>query len=254
MKGALAGFAEWTTAEDECLRDAYSAGGIALARRALPDRSDVSLYKRARRLGLSRRRRWTHADDEALRDLWDLGLRLSAISKQLNRTKATIYWRAQKLGLPLGCPDGFEHLTAAADRVGYSPCTLRRIMRWAGKKVRAALSRPTGGHWRRQIVDPVDVDEAVAAWLRTETANSAAKRLGISGDRLRARLRKVGVAISTERHARITDEQIAAANQIAQWHKRSRAARSAGGEGPEHVSAPVARVMAGLASRVGEGE
>lgn len=230
MKGALSDFAAWTPEEDACLRDAYLSGGIALAKRALPERSEISLYHRARRLRLSRRRRWTDSDDKHLADIWEQGLPLRTIARRLERTMKTTYWRAQKIGLPLGCPQGFEYLSAAAKRTGYATSQLWRILAWAKVPVRKTLSRTSMDRvsHHHHVVDPFDVDEAIEAWSKTETAEAAARRLGISGDRLRARLRKVGVEFKRERQTRLTEAQIAAANEIAHWHKR---ARASGGEG-----------------------
>jgi hypothetical protein len=229
--------APWTSSEDAILAASYARGGIKDARAALPSRSEASIYNRAKRLGVKRRRRWTSADDANLRDLWEQGLRLSAISKHLNRTKATCYVRAQKLGFRLGCPVGFEHLTAAAERTGFSPSALRRILRWAGKPVRATVSRPVAASWRRQIVDPLDVDEAVAAWLETEPVEAAARRLGIDGQALRARLERIGVANKpgTKAHLRITEEQLEAANRIAKWDRRHRSQAPLAATGTENA-------------------
>jgi hypothetical protein len=132
-----------------------------------------------------------------------------------------IYTRAKLLGLPLGVPRGFESLDAAARRAGVHPRTMRRILRWAGKKIRRKLSEPLPRSFHRLMVDQLDVDEAVAAWTRTEPVEAAARRLGIDPVRLRARLRKVGIqGKGRGRALRITPEQLAAANAIAQWGKR----------------------------------
>jgi len=217
----------WSPEEDACLRDAYSTGGIAHAMRALTDRSQASLFHRARRLGLHRRRRWTPGDDLTLEALWGEGLRLTAIAKTLQRTPATTYWRAQKLGMPLGCPEGFEYLSHAADRAGFSTRRLVQILRTYGFKVRTALARPRGVESRRfHIVTPEDVDAAVAAFVKTETPEAAARRRGINADRLRARLARLGIANEpgTKQHLRVTDAQVEAANGIAQWNRRNRRA------------------------------
>jgi hypothetical protein len=230
LRGALARMDPWSTEEDDCLRAAYADGGIALACRALPGRSVTSLYKRARRLGLSRRRRWTPGDDLTLEALWGEGLRLSAVAKNLGRTPATVYWRAQKLGLPLGVPDGFEYLSHAAERTGFTTGQLARILREHGFKVRATLSRTAAEPRSRRMhfVAPEDVDDAVKRWSGTETPEEAARRLGIDADRLRARLAALGIANKpgTKKRLRVTDAQVEAANATAHWHKRNRRAAS----------------------------
>jgi hypothetical protein len=229
LRGVLADRTPWTPEQDRVLVAAYAAGGVKAAAAALPERSESSIFHRARRLRVTRRRRWTPGDDLTLEVLWGEGLRLSGIAKHLGRTTLTVYWRAQKIGLPLGVPDGFEHLSTAAKRAGFAPEALRLMLRRAGKKVRSSLSRPTGPRsWHRQIVDSRDVDEVVARHLATETPAAAARRLGINPDRLRARLAQIGVqnAPGTRAHLRVTDEQLAAANAIAQFWKRTRSARA----------------------------
>lgn len=228
LRGALACMDPWDADEDERLRVAYRDFGIEGAKRALPERSELSLFHRARRLGLHRRRRWTPGDDLSLEALWGEGLRLSAIAKALGRTPATCYWRAQKLGLPLGCPEGFEYLSHAADRAGFSTRRLVQILRAEGFKVRTALARPRPGDSRRfHIVAPEDVDRAVAAYVKTETPEEAARRRGINADRLRARLARLGIANApgTKKRLRVTDAQVEAANAIAQWGHRNRRAQ-----------------------------
>jgi hypothetical protein len=239
LRGALARMDPWTPEEDACLRAAYVDGGIKQAMRALPDRSEFSLYQRARRLGLSRRARWTPEDDRRLRFEWGDGVSLKTIGERLGRSPLTIYWRAQKLGLSLGVPDGFEYLTHAAVRTGYSTGQLRRILDAHGVRLHRVLARDTGKRRSRRMhfVDPLDVDEAVAAWGKTETPEEAARRLGICADRLRERLAKIGIANApgTKKRLRVTDEQVAAANGIAKWNRRSRrrgsVSSSAGGRG-----------------------
>lgn len=227
LRGALARMEPWDEVDDARLADVYAVGGIASAVEAFPSRSISSLYHRARRLGLHRRRRWTPGDDLSLEALWGEGLRLSAIAKALGRTPATCYWRAQKLGLPLGCPEGFEYLSHAAERAGFSTRRLVQILRAEGFKVRTALARPRPGESRRfHIVSPEDVDSAVAAYVKTETPEEAARRRGICADRLRARLARIGVqnAPGTRKRMRVTDAQVEAANDLAVWSHRSRSA------------------------------
>lgn len=232
LRGALARMDPWTAVDDARLADVYGVGGIAAAQAAFPERTVTSLYHRARRLGLSRRRRWTPGDDLTLEALWGEGLRLSAIAKHIGRTPTTTYWRAQKLGLPLGCPDGFEYLSHAAARTGFCTSQLWPILRAHGVKVRAALARTAAQPRSRRFhfVAPEDVDRAVAAHLATETPEEAARRLGINGDRLRVRLARLGIANEpgTKKRLRITEAQLQAANGIAKWDRRNRAARAVG--------------------------
>lgn len=198
----------WTLAEDAVLRDSYSTGGIEVASRALPQRTRAGIFHRARRLGVTRRRRWTSADDRLLRTLWDGGSTMVEITRALNRSRATTYWRAQMLGL-LGLPVGWEYLTDAARRTGYGTGQLRRILAAGGIQPRPALSRGLPPRGKRKVVRrfvivwPADVDLAIAQWLDTEPLESAARRAGVTTEILRRRLSDVGVTKPTRRNKKL---------------------------------------------------
>lgn len=202
-RGAVDTYQEWTAEEDATLRAAYANGGIDAALAALPHRGRNSLYHRARRLKVFRRRRWTPEDDAHLRRLWNAELDLDDIAARLGRTPLTTYWRAQKIGLPLGVPDGWELITTAADRTGYATTQLRQILRAAGATIRRALTEPAH-HAKKQkktnkrgrprfIVARGEVDVAIEAWHATEPVHAAARRLGMHGSTLMAKLRIAGV-------------------------------------------------------------
>lgn len=211
IKGATAGFKAWTPADEAKLREAYARGGYKAACAVLPGRTAASVMHRANRLGVLVRRRWTKADDETLRTLWEIGLGIKEIAADLKRTACTTYVRAQKLGLPLGCPDGFEYLSAAAERAGYCTTQLRRILRWAKVTIRRSLGGPTEAARRFHIVDPLEVDDALARWHATEPVQAAARRLGLCGETLARRLRKVGVKdtrTKKKQHWRVRGEDV----------------------------------------------
>jgi len=217
--GALAGMAAWTDQDDQALRASWGPGGIAAARAALPDRSVVALCHRARRLGLSRRRRWTPKDDAQLRALWNGDHDLEQIAARCGRSPATTYWRAQKIGLPLGCPDGWEHVTTACRRTGYDLSQLRRLLAADGATVRVAITKRDvrNGQTRRTHIVPIrEVDAAVAAWVEEEPVHVAARRLGLGGEALARRLRALGLEKPRrgKAHWRVTQEQAEAAAAI----------------------------------------
>ena len=208
----------WTPAEDDLLRTVYLAGGIHAATAALPGRTLPALYHRARRLGLDRRRRWSTSDDRKLRDAWDEATPLHLIAKTLGRTRLTVYNRAQRIGLPLGVPDGWEYLSTAADRCGYTAGQLRPILRWAKVPIRAALSSPysrdrhVGSRRLRHVVETFEVDVALEAWHATEPCETAARRLGLCGETLARRLARIGIVRpGKKRHLRVTLAQVRAA-------------------------------------------
>lgn len=124
--------------------------------------------------------RWTPQDDRTLRFEWG-SLGLTALSKTLGRTPIATYYRARHLGLKAGCPDHGEYISHAAKRTGFSVSQLRGILHSQGMRPRPAMAAPhRRGAWNMQWVDPLDVDDAVAAFMAMETPQAAARRCGVS--------------------------------------------------------------------------
>lgn len=192
LLGALAAFVPWTAGDLAELARVYAEGGIAAAARAFPARSRSSLYHAAKRVGVTRRPRWTAKEDARLRIEWG-SLGFKELVRLFDRPRDGIYRRAMLLGLPVGCPDGCEYLSHAAKRTGYTTTQLRRILRWAGVSVRESYSRTHGPHRSFHVVDPLDVDDALESWHRTETIASAARRLGCGWDTVKRRLLACGI-------------------------------------------------------------
>lgn len=181
--------AKWSSLEDAVLREHYVARGSAWCAREL-GRTAAGVTKRAVRLRVVRVRPWTHKEDDRLRMSWG-PLTIRAIAKDLGRTETSIYWRAKLIGLSAGCPQGYEYLSGAAARTGYATSQLRRICRWAGVHITRAMVRPTrrrAEHHVSHIVIPFEIDEAVAAWLATETLHAGARRHGYEGSVLKKML------------------------------------------------------------------
>lgn len=208
--GVFAAFDPWTPAEIAALRTAYASGGIHAARAALPERSTLSLYKKARRLGLRRKRcNWTERDFAKLRALWSPETTLEAIAAALGSTPKTVYWYSRRLNLP-AVPEGWERLTHAAERTGYDTGQLVAILLAANVSVYRTLSRPSEPRGQRRrhrsrfrVVWAADVDQAVADWTQREDARSVEQRIGISDTALVARLKAAGVKkLSRKRNAR----------------------------------------------------
>lgn len=189
----------WTPEQDATVRAHYRRWPVEVVAGAV-GRAISAVRKRAIVLGVAKRRAWTAADDRRLALLWECPDSLRSIAAALRRTEKTTYWRVQQLGLALGPPQGYEYLTAAADRTGYETEQLRRILDWASVKIRPVRARPSrrrGAHTgtrRRMFFVEIDaVDEAIAKWHRTENVAAAARDRGIGGDVLRAWLRLAGV-------------------------------------------------------------
>ncbi len=173
----------WTRAEETVLRDGYGRIHAKTLGKKL-GRSVQAVMHRANRIGLQSRRRWSADDDQQLRAEWG-EYSLGVVARHLNRTVATTYWRARKLGLPLGCPQGREYLTAAAERTGFDTKSLRLILKAQGVRIMPALARPTGAKRHFHVVDPQDVDDAIAEHLKGAPVQQHAKDYGVSGDCLR---------------------------------------------------------------------
>ena len=162
---------------------------------------------------------WTPAEDAQLRLLWDDGVALKTLARRLDRTANAICRRVRELGLRAGMPRDAESLVQAAKRTGYRIPTLRKILAWAGvciRNRRTSWTKPR--RFRQSFVDQLAVDDAIAAWQRTESLTRAAERAGVSQPRLTNRLRKLGIIRPVGRKGstiRVTDEQVRAAMGVA---------------------------------------
>jgi len=182
----------WTPAEDAVIAEHYcKSGGPALVFAILRDRTQSAIRQRAVKLGICIRHTWTERDDDTLRDLWGLKT-VRGLAKLIGVTPMAAFTRAMRIGLPAGCHEGGEILKAAARRAGYDQKALRRILERSGVAIRRTMSRPDGYKvWPRHFVYQVDVDEAVAAWVKAEPIHTIARRLGTDGRTLGRRLRGV---------------------------------------------------------------
>jgi hypothetical protein len=190
----------WTREEDDALRACYrmrrgAARAAALAR-ALPGRTWSATMARASKIGAGRgHRAWRPEDDARLRRLWHDVSERALRAAFRGRTWCAIRTRAIGLGLPLGIPQGYETLRAAAARTGFCPKTLRPLLEAAGVPLYVAYRGDAPGERaiRTRYVEPDAVDAAVCARLGMETVKAAAERRGIYHATLDARLRRMGL-------------------------------------------------------------
>jgi hypothetical protein len=177
----------WTKHEEGILRRRYRAAAGVDGLAAELGRTPRAILARARKLKIYRApRRWSDIEDRRLMlALEEVGLAWAA--RRLGRTPRAVHQRALRIGIPLGRPPGYESISAAAARTGFAFETVERILGWAGVKTRHALAQPSATRAPRRLqrmVETFDVDEAIEAWLSTETPYAAARRLGCSEERL----------------------------------------------------------------------
>lgn len=184
VQGATGNFRPWSAEDNEKLK-AGMANGVRVSQLAKElGRTTAAVFHRTRRLGILRNRPWSTEDDRRLANLWG-EYSLHVIAEKMARTPAAIYFRAQHaVKLPLGCAHGLEYLWTAAVRTGFPVASLRMILKWAGVRLHVAMARPTKAKRHFHTVDPIDVDDAIERWLKTETLAAAAARHGIHASTL----------------------------------------------------------------------
>jgi phage antirepressor YoqD-like protein len=188
----------WTPSEKRMLRRVYPTG-VAAAVKALPGRSLVAVQCMAKKLGVHARIRttWTDEESETLRRMWGWEP-IYTISRALNKTPKAIFYRSVILGLRLVVPEGYDFVTNAAERAGFSVKAFQRIMRIYRVPVRAhyGRTRERGKRcYHHHIVDLERADEAVAKFMKTENLRQAAKARGLDTRRLVCWLTDAGVRI-----------------------------------------------------------
>lgn len=183
----------WSASEDATVREHYVALGAEETAARLPGRTVRAVWARARRLDVYYKRPWTAEEDALLAQLWGL-YSTRSIAKRLGRGWKAVYMRAAVAGLVARERSGTETLAAASERCGYSPRDMLRILRRAGV-LQQSVSRNAGGYRLKPSyqLDPFEVDEAVADYVRGSALTAAARARGMSDDRLRRALEKIGV-------------------------------------------------------------
>lgn len=192
MTGATAGFRRWTPVEDAAIFRGYRKGAARSIAAELGRTADA-VRERASVLGVCAERRWTAAEEKLLRDQW--GERsLRSFAKRLRRSKDAVYLRARQLGIVGEERAGGETVKQASKRTGFCPKKLVEILR-AHDAVQLSTTRFTTKYTARPYyrLDPFDVDNAVAAYLKREKFGAAARRLGIAKLTLANALKKIGV-------------------------------------------------------------
>lgn len=202
----------WTAKDDVILREMYVRDGAKATAAAL-GRPIHCVHIHARRTGVKARPQWSAKDREALRMGWG-EVSIAELAAKLGRSRRSTFDRGVRMGLKAGCPAHREYVQAAADRTGFHLTTMRRILKWARIVPVPAPTYPAKRPTIRTTVDPYAVDEAVKAWLQTETLAAAGRARDISPHRIwiaLGRLPKPPKRRRHRRHWRLSPEVIDAA-------------------------------------------
>ena len=164
----------------------------------------------------TRSRPWSPADLLTLAALWGApGHSLATLARRFARTPYAVYCAAARAGLPLGCPEGWESLAAAARRTGMVPRALASALAAAGVRPSTGWRNPMGaarGMGANRVVMVAEVDRAVESWLARESVEEAARRAGVGATVLRRWLRRAGVEEPRRgAHWRVGEGEVAAA-------------------------------------------
>lgn len=141
---------------------------------------------------------WTREQIDTLRLEWQEVSGRVLLGKLRPHTWRGIIWKASQLGLRRGVPQGFETITAASKRTGFSFDRILVLCERFGVKVRYMYGdRRATSTWR--YVDSYDVSKMVEDMMRLESINQAAKRLQASRGIIARELRARGYSTSSRR-------------------------------------------------------
>lgn len=198
----------WTAEERERLRALVLSGqfdraSAAQLLEAFPGRTLPGLRAAARRCRpaswsrsrkFSPHRAWTVGEIKLLQELWPNASERSLRDRLRGRSWHAIQLRAWKLGLSPVRWQGFETVSAAAERAGFSESQLLKILRaWHAHfqtlslaerdslpcpTLRAKRTRTSDGR-RVRLVESGTVELAVAHWHELETLTDARRRTGV---------------------------------------------------------------------------
>lgn len=174
--------------------DQRTVCGLPLAKRDLPQATARRVSDDPSSVTCSNcRRGW---DPEAERTfLWRWGYgSIGGLADKLERTEGALVEKAKKVGFRTGCPPGHVRVCDLAEEVGYSRDSLVKILQSQGVSLYRSWSRreKRRPRFRVPIVERERAMKAVREWMRLETPNEAASRLGLSHTWLRTLLEQAG--------------------------------------------------------------
>ena len=179
----------WTADEVAFLRKHYLRRRSAWCAKRL-GRTVSSTVQAARKNGLSTK--WSRDELVTLRAEWGAISERRMCEKLRGRTWDAIAMKAYEIGLR-DPNQGLISIKQAEERTGIERVRLRTILADAGVAIRRRIRTrvmTTNGAYRQCVVSAEEVDEAVATWLRAESAKlrrmDAAAAVGLSPQQMRA--------------------------------------------------------------------
>ena len=154
----------------------------------------VKRLKSEGKRGTRKYHRWSEEDDAKLAIEWrPTDIRQTA--KALGRSVFATMFRARAMGLidHRGCPQGYEYLSDAVDRLGFSEAELKRMVANAGLKRYKALTIYGTRIKRTYLYDAEKLTDMVDAWLETARVGDFARENGLMEITLRRWLRYRGI-------------------------------------------------------------
>lgn len=111
---------------------------------------------------------WTEDDIFRLVSEWR-PTDVRSTAKVLKRSPTAVVTRARMMGLVdhRGCPQGYEYLSDAETRLGFSIAELETIIRWANLKFIRAIQKDGKRIARTRVYCADHLTEAVDEWLKT---------------------------------------------------------------------------------------
>lgn len=126
---------------------------------------------------------WSMLEDEALKLHWDLSQR-AVVEALPQRSWIAIRTRARALGLPFGRPQGYESVSSAAARCGFTQGSFEKILSAMGVATFAGLTVKRHGKSKVRFVESEDATDATQRFLGLTTARcwflSAKRTLSLS--------------------------------------------------------------------------
>jgi len=167
---------------------------VALGVSASKVRARVRMLKAQGKVSTRAYHAWSESDDRKLAAEWR-PTDISHTARVLRRSVFAVIYRAKALGMldHRGCPRGYEYLSDAEKRLGFSEAELKTIIRHAGVKPIRAITAHGEKIKRTHLYDADRLTELVDEWLSTVRVGDFAVEARIEMKTLRRWLALRGV-------------------------------------------------------------